>query len=83
VPVVKPPIPDTPIDPTTSSADGEARGIVGSMHQLIERHLSEDANEAMPSSRIDTAVEALSRWAAYPALLIAAAVIWSLMKAVF
>ncbi|MDX3901225.1 MAG: hypothetical protein QHC40_12065 [Sphingobium sp.] len=42
------------------------------MHELIEQRLAEGA---APASSLDRGVEALSRWAAYPALLIAAVAI--------
>ncbi len=76
MPAVKYSHPDAPIEQRAANTDISASvsGVVGTMHELIEQRM---AKNAMSANALDRSVETLSRWAAYPALLIAAVAIGS------
>lgn len=68
---------DAPIEEIVSSrsdATAGASGVVGAMHEQIEQRMVTGIGSA---GALDRGVETLSRWAAYPALLVAAVAIGS------
>lgn len=59
-------------EPLQSEATVEASETVRAMHRMIEERMMTGLDFGVPVSAVDRAIETASRWAAYPALAIAA-----------
>lgn len=79
MPAVQPSLTTEPSHPDTTADVG---GTVSAMHMLIEQRMTSGRDILVPLSGLDRAVETVSRWAAYPALAIAAICIGTLIRTV-
>ncbi|WP_336972747.1 hypothetical protein [Sphingobium aromaticiconvertens] len=83
MPAVQPSLTPAATEPLHPDATIDASRNVSAMHMAIEQGMTPGLDIIAPLSGLDRAVETASRWAAYPALAIAAIFIERLLRTAF